>query len=187
MHFTFPFRPHSLRSHKGHIHSGSGKCVWGGEGASLSHGPWVSLSQHCVWINQQSPDLERHPFFRFKSIHSPPPTIACWVSETHWTPHVQPGYKDSRPLLCPTGHPRAGTGVRCEWPLECSKVLHKEGRHRDLQNPKGAKDVIQKLLACPRFCSLWISVCCWLFTSLFMNVLTGSASLFTAPLPSSFL
>ena len=111
MHFTFPFRPHSLRSHKGHLHSGSGKCVWGGEGASLSQGPWVSLSQHCVWINQQSPDLERHPFFRFKSIHSPPPTIACWVSETHWTLHVSLAIKTADHCCVPGGAQGRGPGV----------------------------------------------------------------------------
>ena len=49
--------------------------------------------------------------------NTPGPTGHC---------HVQPGYKDSRPPSCPMRRPRAGTGVRCEWPFECSKVLHKE-------------------------------------------------------------
>ena len=58
------------------------------------------------------------------STHPHPPLLAGYQGPTGHC-RVQPGYKDSRPSSCPMRRPRAGRGVRCEWPLKCSKVLHK--------------------------------------------------------------
>lgn len=101
-----------------------GSVGWGGGVAGLLRAPGqVFLSTVC--INNPQILSATHSSGSSPSTHPHPPLLAGYQGPTGHC-HVQPSYKDSRPPSCPMGRPRARTGVRCEWPFECSMGLHKE-------------------------------------------------------------